>query len=271
MAVTDDVQLAALLAQHDNTGAAAYLRQLVDSGRRDAATRLRLVDVLIAAGRGGEAATELMGLADQYDAAGQAAKAIALLKRAEIVAADPFESSRRLDTLVLRSVNGEPIAVAEQSAPGPPPQVPAAPMPFRRPLLARLTGEELLALVRGLRLHAYQAGDIVFAEGEPGRSLFVVASGLVKVFVRDPTGHPVLLRELVEGSFFGEIALLTGAPRSATVTAGAWTDLLELDRPTLDAIVTTHPRVGVVIRETARERSGSDAETRARAGDPTRS
>ncbi len=79
------------------------------------------------------------------------------------------------------------------------------------------------------------------------------------------------LRELVEGSFFGEIALLTGAPRSGTVTAGARTELLELDRPTLDAIVATHPRVGEVIRHTARERSGSEAETRARSSDAKRS
>lgn len=82
--------------------------------------------------------------------------------------------------------------------------------------------------------------------------------------MRDATGHPVLLRELGEGSFFGEIALLTGSPRSGTVTAAARTELLELDRATLDAIVATHPRVGDVIRETARERAGSHAETRAR-------
>jgi cGMP-dependent protein kinase 2 len=92
----------------------------------------------------------------------------------------------------------------------------------------------------------------------------------VKVFVRDQGGHPVLVRELGEGSFFGEIALLTGAPRSGTVTAGSRSELLELDRSTLDAIVATHPRVGEAIRETARERSGSDAETRARLGDGTK-
>lgn len=266
MAVTDDVTLAALLAQHDYAGAATHLRQVMDSGRRDAAIRFRLVDVLVAGGRGAEAAAELMSLADQYDAAGQAAKAIALLKRAEIVAADPFESSRRLDALVLRSVS--PAPHSELAAEGAPT---AAPRALRRPLLAGLTGEELLALVRGLRLHAFQPGDIVFAEGEPGRSLFVVASGSVKVFVRDPSGHPVLLRELLEGTFFGEIALLTGAPRSATVTAATRTELLELDRATLDAIAATHPRVGEVIRDTAKARSGSEAETRARAGEPGRS
>jgi CRP-like cAMP-binding protein len=57
-----------------------------------------------------------------------------------------------------------------------------------------------------------------------------------------------------EGAFFGEISVLTGKPRSATVVAATACELLELDRPTLDGITTTHPHVWDVLREYADRR-----------------
>ena len=86
-------------------------------------------------------------------------------------------------------------------------------------------------------------------EGEPGQSLFVLTTGTVKVFVRDPAGRNVALCPLGEGAFFGEIATLSGRPRSATVTAASRCELLELDKATLDAILKVHPRVRDVLEE----------------------
>jgi cAMP-dependent protein kinase regulator len=52
-----------------------------------------------------------------------------------------------------------------------------------------------------------------------------------------------------EGTFFGEISILSGKPRTATVTAATHCELLELDRSTLDEITKTHPHVQSVLEE----------------------
>jgi CRP-like cAMP-binding protein len=117
------------------------------------------------------------------------------------------------------------------------------------PLFEDFADDELLAVIRGLRLLTFEAGDIIVTEGEPGQSLFVLTTGTVKVFIRDPAGRNVALCPLGEGAFFGEIATLSGRPRSATVTAASRCELLELDKPALDAIVRLHPHVRDVLEE----------------------
>lgn len=124
-------------------------------------------------------------------------------------------------------------------------------------LFKDLTEEELLAVVHDLRLITFAAGDIVVSEGEKSEGLFIVASGGVKVFVRSPTGRNVAVAELPEGQFFGEIASLSGRPRSATVTAAAHTELLVLDAPALQSLTTRHPRIGRVLEDSYVERASS--------------
>jgi hypothetical protein len=128
------------------------------------------------------------------------------------------------------------------------------------PLFEDFSGEELVAVIRGFDLISYEPGDIIITEGEPGDSLFILTTGRVKAFVRNPSGRHVQVRELGEGEFFGEISILTGKPRTATVTAATSCELLELDRARLDAITAKHPRVLQVLREFCERRSGSDAE-----------
>jgi signal-transduction protein with cAMP-binding, CBS, and nucleotidyltransferase domain len=124
------------------------------------------------------------------------------------------------------------------------------------PLFEDFNDDELLAVIRGLRLLTFEAGDVIITEGEPGQSLFVLTTGTVKVFVRDPAGRNVALCPLGEGAFFGEIATLSGRPRSATVTAASRCELLELDKPALEAILKLHPRVRDVLEEHYIARAG---------------
>ncbi|KAA0255337.1 MAG: hypothetical protein EDX89_05915 [Acidobacteria bacterium] len=134
------------------------------------------------------------------------------------------------------------------------------------PLFGEFSKEEFLAVMRGMKLLAHEPGDIIVAEGETGGSLFILTTGRVKAFVKDPAGKPVKVRELGEGDFFGEIAVLTGKPRTATVTAAAHCELLELDKPTLDAITEIRPHVRDVLQDFFKLRAGSAAETAAREG-----
>jgi len=144
-----------------------------------------------------------------------------------------------------------------------PPAAPA-PEPAREPVRSILfkdfTLDELFAIVSGLTLQSYEAGSIIVTEGEPGGSLFVVTSGRVRAYVKDAVGHSIPIRELQEGEFFGEISLLTGRERSATVTATMACELLELDKGTVEAIAQTHPRVNEVIKEFYDQRSDNTIE-----------
>jgi hypothetical protein len=123
------------------------------------------------------------------------------------------------------------------------------------PLFEGFSEQELVALIRGLKLLTFAPGDILVAEGGPGDSLFILASGSVKAFVRNPKGQYVKVSELGEGAFFGEIAVLTGKPRTATITAASPCEVLELDRAALDAITIAHPRVREILKQFHEQRA----------------
>ena len=65
--------------------------------------------------------------------------------------------------------------------------------------------------MRGLRFLTFEAGDIIVGDGEPGDSLFVISAGRAKAFVKGREGRYREAREMGEGDFFGEIALLYGS------------------------------------------------------------
>jgi CRP-like cAMP-binding protein len=125
------------------------------------------------------------------------------------------------------------------------------------PLLRELSDEERLEVVRGMRLHTYEAGDIVATEGEPGESLFTVITGAVRVFVKSPTGHNFEMGLLREGEFFGEISSISGRPRTSTVVATTHTELLELDRATVERIARRYPRVREILESAYLQRASS--------------
>jgi Cyclic nucleotide-binding domain len=128
--------------------------------------------------------------------------------------------------------------------------------PAVSPLFQSFSQEELVAVMRGLRLLTFQAGDIIISEGDPGDSLFVLTTGVAKAFIKNQGAiGQRFAREMRDGDFFGEIALLSGKARTATVTAATRCELLELDRPTLDQIIVLHPHVSRVLQDFYIERA----------------
>jgi hypothetical protein len=160
-----------------------------------------------------------------------------------------------------------PSEAASGAAPAGPSAASADEEPARGPaLFPDFSKDELVAVMDGLRLSAFEPGDLVVAEGEPGESLFLISSGLVKAWIRNREGRYVLVRQMAEGDFFGEISVLTGSPRTATVVAASWCELLELDRPTLDNITTAYPRVRDVLQRFYEQRIATSADTPPRPG-----
>jgi hypothetical protein len=122
------------------------------------------------------------------------------------------------------------------------------------PLFKDFSVDEMVAVIQGLRLLSFEPRQIILREGQPGDSMYMLTAGTVKAYVRRADGKQALVGELAEGAFFGEVAVLTGQPRSATIVAATHCELLELDRPTLDGITARHPRVREVLEQFARER-----------------
>jgi CRP-like cAMP-binding protein len=130
---------------------------------------------------------------------------------------------------------------------------PSRPLP-RVPLFSDLGRAAFLSLTQGLVLHRFSAGEAVLREGEIGSSFFVVASGRFSVWKRDEAGGAVVLAHLGEGDFFGEMALLSGAPRAATVAAEGAGEVLELPVQVLQEIAARHPHVADSLKRFYRQR-----------------
>ena len=124
------------------------------------------------------------------------------------------------------------------------------------PLFRDFSVDEMVAVIQGLRLLTFERGQAILREGQPGGSLYTLTSGRVRAFRKDVvTGRQNQVGDLKEGAFFGEISILTGQPRMASIVALTRCELLELDRPTLDEIAKTHPHVWDVLREFAGKRA----------------
>lgn len=123
-------------------------------------------------------------------------------------------------------------------------------------LFTRLSGEELYPVGEIAHVVVHAPGEAVVRQGDPGDALFVVASGTLRV-VRDG----VTLSELVRGGTFGEMALLDGAPRAATVEAVTDAELLRVPRGEFEALLDESPEIarGVIRTLLGYLRSGGAA------------
>ncbi len=96
-------------------------------------------------------------------------------------------------------------------------------------------------LARSVAARSYRRGHLIFSQGEPGDSLFVISEGLVKVFVTSEEGEDMVLVTLRTPETFGELALIDGGLRSASAEALEPTSALTLSRNTLLELLQSHP------------------------------
>jgi cAMP-dependent protein kinase regulator len=127
-------------------------------------------------------------------------------------------------------------------------------------LFASFNREARVEVLSSTELRSYDAGDIIVTEGEPGSSLFLIVSGVAKVFTRTQDGANLPLAELGLGDFFGEVSLLTAKPRTATITAQTDVTAIELDRESFESIVEGHPEVKEILESFYRRRAEETVE-----------
>lgn len=127
-------------------------------------------------------------------------------------------------------------------------------LPTRVPLFEDLPHEALVELVNRLSHLRYHAGEQILKEGERGRSFFVIVDGRVRIWKSLADGSHLDLATLDEGAFFGEMALLSGAPRTANVSAEVDTELLELSDAVLRGLTRKYPQVAQSLKNFYRRR-----------------
>ena len=89
----------------------------------------------------------------------------------------------------------------------------------RIPFFAGLDSADLERVAAGTRTRRFRRGEVIFHAGDPGDALFIILTGEVKIALPSDEGDEAILATLHEGDVFGELAVLDGAPRSATATA----------------------------------------------------
>jgi CRP-like cAMP-binding protein len=99
------------------------------------------------------------------------------------------------------------------------PPVGAADALARTPFFAHLSAVDLARLVPQLEQRHYDAGEVVFSQGDPPDGLYVIQDGTADVFIRQPDGDETVLASLRPPEYFGEMALVSDEARSATVRA----------------------------------------------------
>ena len=126
---------------------------------------------------------------------------------------------------------------------------------------ATLNPATLNELQPELELVHLPGGEILFRAGDAGDSMYVVLSGRLRVSVARSDGSEEIIREIGLGESVGELALLTGEARSATIRAIRDSELAMLSRPAFERTIKSDPTLirQLAVQLAARQRQGADA------------
>ena len=137
-----------------------------------------------------------------------------------------------------------------------------------QPLFADMETDQIQALAKSARHLRYGKGEKIITQGDPGGSMYVLSSGIAQVTV-ERDGRASDLGELTSGECFGEISLLTGKPRTASVTAKTDCDIVEIDKSGMGDLLKQYPRLADHLSETlSTRRSLLETELANWKGDP---
>ena len=122
------------------------------------------------------------------------------------------------------------------------------------PLFSDLTDRELNLLVALGSRRKFPSKNIIFQEGDPGDFLLVILSGKVKVMISGKGGEEFILTMLGPGSFFGEMAVLEGGHRSATVVTVEPSEFLRIGRKDFSELLKQQPKIALKILKSLSQR-----------------
>lgn len=113
----------------------------------------------------------------------------------------------------------------------------------------------------------FPAGKAILHEGAPGTEFYLVDRGIVEVTTRTPAGAHVALSTLQRGAFFGEVAMITGMPRTATVTALTDASVVRFDKADIERVLDRDPGARRLLQTMVEGRAKDTFEKIARASE----
>lgn len=117
----------------------------------------------------------------------------------------------------------------------------------RVPLFSSFSTQELGFLEARVQHHSFQSGETIFQKDDPGMTLYMIISGLVRISLPSEDGLEIALAILTPGEFFGELSLLDGEPRSASAVAIEPTTTAALHREDFLDFLKTYPNAAMVV------------------------
>jgi CRP-like cAMP-binding protein len=115
----------------------------------------------------------------------------------------------------------------------------------RVPVFSTLSAEELAQVARVAMPRRYDAGTVVFNEGDDGSACYIVRSGRARAIRAHPDGRSITLAHFGPGDMFGELAMLDGERRSATVEATEDTETIAILSDDMHRLLREHPDISV--------------------------
>jgi CRP-like cAMP-binding protein len=121
-------------------------------------------------------------------------------------------------------------------------------------LFANLRANELRLLAEQMLRRFYEAGEVLITAGDDGESMYVVFEGLLDVRLPGPDGKERRIASIGAGDFLGEMSLLTGEPRSATVVADTDAVVFEITRDPIEELLERRPEIADILSNAAATR-----------------
>lgn len=221
---------------------------------------LRVGDYSAKIGAKKDAMTAYLSAGDIFSKNGFLVKAIAAYKMILNLEPNHPEARKKLQALHTETRGQtDPKMILEAASPAPsmttaPATTAEAPPPPAAkklagdaiPLFANLTPEEFAKVVEGVTPRSHPPGAFIVREGEKGNSVYIIVKGRAKAVTR-VGGQEVVLGLLNESDFFGEVAFLTGRPRTADVITLSEIDLLELPGEVVGELLAQYPHIRSVL------------------------
>ena len=113
----------------------------------------------------------------------------------------------------------------------------------RIPFFTDLPEDELDRIMAQLEIVNLKSGEILFREGDPGENMYIVVSGDLEILMAPDTDNELILNRVPQGEYIGEMSLVTGAPRTASVRAHGDVVLLSMSRAQLLDLLHLHPQL----------------------------
>lgn len=205
----------------------------------DPLIRVRIGDAYQKLNQKSDAVSEYIKAADLYAERGFVVKALAQYKLALRIDPTSKNAQEKIESLhshkTVKEEKREPI---EEGASQPTRSV--------IPLFSDFTQDEFNEFTKRMIIHRLPPGKTIIKEGDNGRSVFILTRGSVRV-TAGLQGKIVELAVLQPSDFFGEIAFLTGKPRTATVETVVESDILEVEEEDLKDMISRSPRIGEVL------------------------